>query len=449
MAEETSPSSTSVNMKNEEGMSNDPVEDPSIETATKTDAFVPPDRGYKAWLCVLAGFLMQFGTFGYVNACGIFQYYYQDVLLKDQSTSSLAWITTLQIFLLFCFGPIIGKLVDVYGPRPITIPFSVLAVFALCMLSLCKEYYQVMLAQGVAFGLGTAGISLPAMVVVSQWFSKKRGLAVGIVASGSSGVVFPIMVTKLIARVGFHASVRWTALLVGICLLIANICISSPLPHNKQARQAPKPKAPKNDFKASKSIPWIAFTSGCFFCMWGLFAPLNYLPEMAVLKGMSTELAQYTISIANAGSIFGRILPGHFADHVGTFNVYFVFCFLTGASVMAFWLPLELYPSNAGIIVFACFYGFVSGAFVSLGPPCVVQLADGKVERLGVMMGGWCLAVAFGSLTGLPIQGAIKDHDGDSFIGLMIFAGVVMLFGAVLIGVVRTVKAEWKIGVKV
>jgi MCP family monocarboxylic acid transporter-like MFS transporter 10 len=54
------------------------------------------------------------------------------------------------------------------------------------MLSLCTEYYQVMLCQGIAFGIGTAGVSMPAMVVVSQWFSKNRGLAVGIVSSGSS-----------------------------------------------------------------------------------------------------------------------------------------------------------------------------------------------------------------------------------------------------------------------
>jgi len=77
-------------------------------------------------------------------------------------------------------------MIDAFGPRKILVPFSILCVFSIFMLSLCTQYYQVMLAQGIAFGIGTAGVSLPAMVVVSQWFSTKRGLAVGIVSSGSS-----------------------------------------------------------------------------------------------------------------------------------------------------------------------------------------------------------------------------------------------------------------------
>lgn len=107
-------------------------------------------------------------------------------MLKNQTASALAWITTLQIFLLFMFGPPVGKLIDVYGCRKVVAPFSVLAVFAVCMLSLCTEYWQVILAQGVAFGLGAAGLSLPAMATATQWFSSKKGLAVGIVSAGSS-----------------------------------------------------------------------------------------------------------------------------------------------------------------------------------------------------------------------------------------------------------------------
>jgi MFS transporter, MCT family, solute carrier family 16 (monocarboxylic acid transporters), member 10 len=106
--------------------------------------------------------------------------------LTKSSQSALAWITTLQIFMLFFFGPVIGKAMDSLGPRKITIPFSILAIFACCMLSLCKKYWQFMLAQGVAFGIAASGISLPAMTLGTQWFSTKRGLVVGIVSAGSS-----------------------------------------------------------------------------------------------------------------------------------------------------------------------------------------------------------------------------------------------------------------------
>ena len=66
------------------------------------------------------------------------------------------------------FGPIVGQLINVYGARRISIPFSVLAIFAVYMLSLCTKYWQIMLAQGVAFGIASSGISPPALVLAIQ-----------------------------------------------------------------------------------------------------------------------------------------------------------------------------------------------------------------------------------------------------------------------------------------
>jgi len=87
-----------------------------------------------------------------------------------------------------------------------------------------------MLAQGVAFGIASSRISLPALVLAIQWFSSKRGLATGIVAAGSSlgGVVHPFMVPRLISSNGFPTTVRRTALMQSILLIIANMLVSTP-----------------------------------------------------------------------------------------------------------------------------------------------------------------------------------------------------------------------------
>ncbi|OCK78756.1 monocarboxylate permease-like protein [Lepidopterella palustris CBS 459.81] len=416
--------------------------------AQSKGAFTPPNGGVKAWSCVAGAFLLQFCSFGYINACGIFQYHYQEVLLKDHSSSSLAWITTLQVFLLFLFGPIVGQLIDVYGAQRITIPFSTFAIFAVCMLSLCTKYWQVILAQGVAFGIASSGLALPALVLANQWFSSKKGLATGLVSSGSSlgGVIYPFMIPRLISSVGFPAAVRWTALMQGILLIIANTLVSTPFePKGWQKKQQ------SAGFKALKSWPWLAFTVGCFFVFWGLFSPFNYLPEMAAQSGIDLQLAQYTLAVVNAGSVVGRIVPGFLSDHIGQFNMSYMVSNLSGILILAFWIPMEYYPSPAGIFIFAFLYGFASGGIVSLAPPCVVELADRKVEELGAKLGGWSLTVAFGSLTGLPIAGAIKDHGGpgQGFVGLMIFSGAALLLGASLSGVTRVLRGGWSIFKKV
>jgi hypothetical protein len=61
------------------------------------------------------------------------------------------------------------------------------------MTSLCKTYWQVFLAQGLAGGIGLGILFLPALAVVPHWFQRRRALATGIIISGSSvgGIAFP------------------------------------------------------------------------------------------------------------------------------------------------------------------------------------------------------------------------------------------------------------------
>ena len=53
------------------------------------------------------------------------------------------------------------------------------------MLSLCKTYWEVMLAQAVVVGAGCGCIFIPSVAILPSYFSTKRGLANGIAASGS------------------------------------------------------------------------------------------------------------------------------------------------------------------------------------------------------------------------------------------------------------------------
>ena len=102
-------------------------------------------------------------------------------------------------------------------------------VFGLMMTSLSKEYYQFLLSQAVCSAIGASMVFYPAFTCVSTWFFKKRGAALGLVAAGSSlgGVVFPIMVVRLIPEVGFGWSMRICAFLILALLTFANLTVRS------------------------------------------------------------------------------------------------------------------------------------------------------------------------------------------------------------------------------
>ena len=116
---------------------------------------------------------------------GIFQITYEETLLKDYSSSDISWIFTIQLALIWAPGSLFGRIVDTYGPRPVMLPCAILCIFSLCMTSLSTKYYQIVLAQGVGYGLGAGGIFTTSLVCVGQWFVEQRGLAMGITIGGS------------------------------------------------------------------------------------------------------------------------------------------------------------------------------------------------------------------------------------------------------------------------
>lgn len=117
---------------------------------------------------------------------------------------------------MFAGGPLFGMIFDLYGVQPLLITGTFLHVFGLMMASLCTEYYQFILAQGICSPLGASMIFYPGMSAIPTWFFHKRAFAFGIVAAGSSlgGIILPIMVQRLLPKVGFGWSMRIAAFLI-------------------------------------------------------------------------------------------------------------------------------------------------------------------------------------------------------------------------------------------
>lgn len=393
-----------------------------------------PDGGLEAWLCVVGGFFALLVSFGWINCIGIFQDYYESHSLKEYSASEIAWIPSLELFSMFAGGPIVGKVYDNYGPRYLILTGTFFHVLGLMMTSLCKEYYQFILAQGICSPIGASMIFYCAINAVSTWFHRHRALATGIVVSGSSlgGVILPIMVTRLIPQIGFGWTMRAVAFLILGCLVISNLTITSRLP------PMPKPFRFMDFVEPFKDKSFLLLCIACFFIFWGMFLPFTYIILAAESYGMSTSLAQYLVSILNAASVFGRILPGFIGDRFGRYNVMSVLASFTFIITLAMWIPSK---SNAPIIVFTALFGFGSGAIVSLPPALIAQISD--VRKIGTRVGSLFFVMSFAALTGSPIGGALVTAEHGKFLHMQIYAGVIMAAGAFFFICARVSLAGW------
>ncbi|KAI2627720.1 major facilitator superfamily domain-containing protein [Hypoxylon sp. NC1633] len=422
----------SEHMLNDYQEDNKQLEDPPSEKAQSwnSDPDVFPDGGFKAWLCIAGGFCTVFSSFGWVNCIGVFQDYYQANQLSSYSSSEVAWIPSMESFVLFFFGLFSGKLADSYGPRWPLLFGTVLHVFGLMMVSLSKEYYQIFLAQAIVSGVGTSFLFYPTIAAAGSWFKRHRALAFGIMVSGSSlgGVVLPIMVQHLIVDVGFGWAMRITAFLILGLLIFGNLAVKSRL------QPVRKPFAIKDYFAPFLEIPFLLLAIGSFFVYLGAFLPFNFIIVQAKSASVPTDLPNYLVPIINAASIFGRIFPAHLGDRYGVFNVCIIFTLFSGIISLALWLPAS---STAPIIVFAVLYGFASGLTLAIIPALVASISD--IQKLGFRVGTLYAFSSFGALFGSPIAGAIVTRQDGGYDGLKIFGGISLIAGGIFIILSRVI----------
>lgn len=156
----------------------------------------------------------------------------------------------------------------------------------------------------------------------------------------------------------------------------------------------------------------------------GIYISFFYI-EVYALQECSTpsQLAAYILTVVNSGSLFGRLIPTYLADrYLGSVNLHTLFSF-AAAILVLIWIAISTTP---GIILFAILYGFVSGAFVSLGGPVVFSLTD-DLQVLGSCLGMITGMCGLGLLLGTPVAGAILDEGG--WLGLQVWNGGVLAVG--------------------
>lgn len=106
--------------------------------------------------------------------------------MLHNSPSDIAWIGTVQGFILLLVGIITGPIYDLGYFRALIMSGTFLLVFGMMMLSIADQYYQIFLAQAIVAGLGAGCLFVPSVGIVTQYFTTKRALATGIAAAGGS-----------------------------------------------------------------------------------------------------------------------------------------------------------------------------------------------------------------------------------------------------------------------
>ncbi|THU89177.1 MFS general substrate transporter [Dendrothele bispora CBS 962.96] len=402
------------------------------------------EGGFAAWSTVVAAWIMQFCTSGYVNAFGVYQDFYTRGYLPSSSASTISWIGSTNNLLVFGGGLIFGRLFDAGYFRSMLVGGSILFIFCLFMISISQQdhWYQLFLAQGIGLGIAQGLLYLPSLAIIGHHFEKKRTLVMGIVASGAAvgGIIHPIMLNQLFeGRVGFHNGVRVSAAMNGMLLIIA-IFISL----QKGAGTRKEEPSSSSESERPKIKKWYQFFGepayctaviGNFLFFLGGYYPLFYLQLSGITHGVDKTLVFYSIAIMNAANLPGRLIPNHLASRLGVHNQMIVAASICGALAIAF---IGMHNA-AGMVVIAIIYGFASGAYVSLLGAMLAGLSP-NLQEMGSRMGTCFACGGFATFIGPPIMGALLGTTNYKWLRPSLFSGCCVLVGVVFMIIARHFK---------
>ena len=376
----------------------------------------------------------------------------------------------MQAFLLLFVGALTGPVYDAGFFRQLIMAGSFAIIFGHMMLSLCKEFYQALLAQGFVVGIGAGLLFVPSVAILPTYFTTKIPIVIGIAASGSSlgmrpsvcggvryrltymagGIIYPIVFERLQKEVGpdsmsiniamtlqadmlSQIGFPWATRVLGF-IMLATLAIPNSFMH---PRVLPPAKRKLFDVSAFKNPAYVFFVIALAIGFMGLYVPFFYIQYFAQVKRLTTgDLGGYLLAILNAGSVFGRIFPNFFAQKIGPMNMLIPCVIIT--SILVF--TLISVHNEGGVVTFAVVYGFFSGTFVSLPPTVLIYLSMDNRALIGTRMGMAFAIASLGSLAGAPIAGRILTDKG--FTSTWAFSGSMIIGAGCLMATSRFYKAK-------
>ncbi|XP_069467321.1 monocarboxylate transporter 9 [Ambystoma mexicanum] len=147
----------------------------------------PTDGGW-GWVIVTVSFFIQFLAYGSPLAVGVLYVEWLDIFKAGKGTT--AWVGSLAAGVGLLASPVCSICVSTFGARPVTIFSGFMVAGGLILSSVAPSIYFLFFSYGIILGLGCGLLYTATVTATCQYFDKRRGLALGLISTGSSVGLF-------------------------------------------------------------------------------------------------------------------------------------------------------------------------------------------------------------------------------------------------------------------
>ncbi|KAI0098540.1 major facilitator superfamily transporter [Nemania sp. FL0031] len=391
--------------------------DPVLEASRLADSDVP-EGGY-GWVVVTSCAILSWWTIGTSYSWGVIQ-----GALVEQGLSTpavLSFVGALGPTLLAAVAILNSRIMRMIGVQYT----GMLGVFLIGLAEILagfavKSVPGLFVTEGVLLGLGF-GLQVTSSTP-AQYFSKKRGLANGVVFAGGGfgGAVLSLALDPLIR----YSGPAWAFRFLGLSTLATGLPAAWFLKERTAVRRG-------------GFVEWSLFKDPNFVFVliagaigtFPLLVPPFFIPLFANAIGLSSATGAGLLAGFNFASAIGRIFSGILCDKIGSLNALFLALSLAAVSMLAVW-PVS--TSLAPLTVFSVVNGMANGGFFST-MPTVVGNCFGSA-RVTVAMGMIVTSWSGGYLLGAPIAGYLLDAYGGEDAGFQAYRPAMFYAGSLALG---------------
>jgi MFS family permease len=343
-------------------------------------------------------------------------------------------------------APLVGYLIDRYGPRPILVTAVVLAGIGYILLSWVNSYTGFMIVYlGVICLAFVAGFIHSPMVVANNWFIRQRARAMTVVSAAVpiGGALISPLLALGVASMGW----RWAAFVSGCIFLLVCLPLSFRLKHSPETMGllpdgdvAPVEgtisssdttnKSARADFTSRQAMKtwvfWLLVVSMTARVTCYSAATVHFIPLM-VWKGLSEAAAASFLGAFASANLVAHFILGSIADRVNKPKLLAACHFLPALSVAALLSGSGYWQLWFFTIVFI----LLDASF----PIVWATVGDFFGRRhFATVRGSMSFFYMWGSVAGPVLAGAIYDQTESYmtvlwiWLGLLTFATLLVLF---------------------
>ncbi|KAI1338647.1 MFS general substrate transporter [Xylariaceae sp. FL0016] len=410
-----------------------PDQDATLQASRAADSDVP-DGGY-GWVIVASCAVFAWWIIGTTYSWGVIQ----SALVENKSSTPavLSFIGALAPTVLAAVATVASRIMQTLGVRNTALlGISLMGLAEILSGFSVASVPGLFITDGVLLGFGFGLAFIVTSSTAAQYFSKKRGLANGIVTAGGGlgGAVLSLALDPLIKAAGL----AWTFRFLGLATLVTG------LPAAWFLRERTK-------LRRGGYVEWRLFKDPSFVLVFfagaiGIFpllVPPFFIPLYAKAIGLSSGTGASLLAGFNFSSAVGRIVYGLLCDVIGPLNSLFLSLILSAICMLALW-PVS--TTLGPFAVFVIVNGLVNGGFFSTMPTVVGNVFGSA--RVAVAMSMIVTSWSAGYLLGAPIAGYLLDAYGGEDSGFqayrpaMFYAGSLALGAAGFVEVVRFRKSR-------